>query len=179
MGVTLTSLDPKKATHDVKVTSTRPGVKVRARNRYAPMSVDAAARNRTEMALITPDATGDFPVSVQIGASTKAEIIGRRLSAFTVRFPISALTFKDEGGARKATVDITLSAVEDDGAKSAVAPSRVPIEIPAASWERAQADGFAYTGELKSRTGNFRFVATVRDLPSGGTGIASVSVRIE
>jgi VWFA-related protein len=179
VGVTLTSLDPKKATHDVKVTSTRPGIKIRSRRRYAPLSADGAARNRAEMALITPDATGEFPIAVQIGASKKAGISGRRLSAFTIRFPISALTFKDEGGARKAMVDVTLSAVEDNGAKSAVAPSRVPIEIPAASWERAQAEGFAYTGEMKSRTGNFRFVATVRDLPSGRTGIASVSVRIE
>ncbi|HEX7579760.1 MAG TPA: VWA domain-containing protein [Thermoanaerobaculia bacterium] len=64
VGVTLTSLDPKKATHDVKVTSTRPGVKVRARKRYAPMSADGAARNRAEMALITPDATGEFPIAV-------------------------------------------------------------------------------------------------------------------
>ena len=178
VGVTLGSLDPKKATYDLKVTTTRPGVKLAARKSYAPMSADDASRARVEMALMNPDASGDFPISLQVGASSKGGAPGRRLSPFTVRFPIGALTFNEGGGFWKTTVEISIAAVEDNGARSGITASRVPISIPDASRERAEKDGLAYSGEMKSRTGNFRFVATVRDLASGRTGIASSSVRV-
>ncbi len=179
VGATLTSLDQKKSSHAVKITTTRPGVKLAFRKKYAPLSGDDAARDRMEMALVTPDVSGDFPVGLEIGASRKAGPPGRRLSPFTVRFPISALTFTEEGDVKKATAEVAIAAVEDNGAKSTIVPNRVPIAIPRSSWDTAMKEGYVYTGEVKSRSGNFRFVAMVRDVPTGRSGIASASVRID
>ena len=43
IGVTLTALDPKKADHAVRVTSSRPGVTLRARRAYGAKTADASA----------------------------------------------------------------------------------------------------------------------------------------
>ena len=67
IGVTLTTLDPKKTDHAVRVTSTRSGVTLRARRAYGAKTADASARDRMELALLTPDASGEFPVALAIG----------------------------------------------------------------------------------------------------------------
>jgi hypothetical protein len=36
-----------------------------------------------------------------------------------------------------------------------------------------------YTGEVKARKGNMRFVATVRDVATNRIGVGSASVRVE
>lgn len=179
VGVTLAALDPKKALISVKVATTRPGVALRVRNSWGAKSADEAARDRMEMALVTPDATGDFPISLEVAPSQKGGGIGRRISPFVVRIPISALTFVESNGTRTATLDVSLAAVDDGGAKSDVATARVPVAVPVARWEEAVKSGFTYRGEMKGRKGNVRFVATVRDLASDRIGVASASVRIE
>lgn len=179
VGVTLTTLDPKKTDHAVRVTSTRPGVTLRARRAYGAKTADASARDRMELALVTPDAGGEFPVALAIGPAKKGGGIGRRIAPFKVSVPLSAFTFLDEGGRKKALVDVTLAAVEDTGARSDVVPDRKTILVDAAALAKAEREPFVYTGEVKSRKGNMRFVATVRDVATNRIGVASVSVRVE
>jgi VWFA-related protein len=180
VGVTLTALDPKRTDHAVKVTSTRPGVTLRARRSYGAKTSDEGARDRMELALVTPDAAGEFPVSLTIGTPKKGAGIGRRLSPFSVRVPMSSFTFLDEGGRKKAVVDVTLAAVEDNGARSdLVVPDRKTILMDAADLAKAGREPFVYTGEVKSRKGNMRFVATVRDVATNRIGVGTVSVRVE
>jgi len=179
IGVTLTALDPKRADHAVRVTSTRPGVTLRARRAYGAKTADASALDRMELALVTPDASGEFPVALAIGPAKKGGGIGRRIAPFTVSVPLSAFTFLDEGGRKKAVVDVALAAVEDSGARSNPVPDRQTILVDAAALAKAQREPFVYTGEVKARKGNMRFVVTVRDVATNRIGVGSASVRVE
>lgn len=179
VGVTLGALDPSRKTFSVKVSCTREGVTVKARRSYGVKSSDDAARDRMEMALLTPDARGDFDVELEIGPAEKKGGIGRRVSPFAIRIPVTGLTFAEKDGLRRADVEVSLAAVEDNGAKSTLGASRFSIDIPTGRWDEAVRQGFTYRGEMKSRTGNQRFVATVRDLGSDRVAIAARPVRIE
>ena len=179
VGVTLTALDPKKTDHAVRVTTTRPGVTLRTRRSYGAKTSDEGARDRMEFALLTPEAAGEFPVALTIGTSKKGAGIGRRLAPFSVSVPVSSFTFLDEGTKKKAVVDVMLAAVEDNGARSDLVPDRKTILVDAATLAKRPDEPFVYTGEVKSRKGNMRFVATVRDVATNRIGVGSASVRIE
>ena len=90
LGVTLSNLDPKKKDHAIDVRTTRPGVKLEARRSWSARTAEDAARSRMEMALVTPDAAGEFPVLIQTGPPTKKDAgIGRRLVPVEVKIPLS------------------------------------------------------------------------------------------
>ncbi len=78
-----------------------------------------------------------------------------------------------------AVVEVTIAAVEDNGARSTIRPERTTLSIPAANWEKAKAEPFVYRGQLKTGKGNLRFVAGVRDVASGRMGLGSTDVRVE
>ena len=179
IGVTLTALDPKKTDHAVRVTSARPGVTLRARRAYGAKTADESASDRLELALVTPGASGEFPVALAIGPEKKGGGIGHRIAPFKVSVPLSVFTFLDEGGRRKAVVEVTLAAVEDSGARSNAVPDRQTILMDAATFAKAEHEPFVYTGEVKARKGNMRFVATVRDVATNRIGVGSASVRVE
>lgn len=179
VGVTLAALDAKKAVHDVRVTTTRSGVALRTRRGFAPLTGAQAARARLEMALITPDTAGDFAVGLATDAPQKGGGMGRRLVPFAVSVPLSSFTFLDEGGKKKAVVEVALAAVEDTGARSEPVTDRKEIVLPAESFAAAGREQFVYRGSFKSRTGNLRFVATVRDVATNRVGVGSASVRVE
>jgi VWFA-related protein len=179
VGVTLASLDPKKTLHDVKVTTTRPGVTIRSRRGFAPLTAAQAARDRLEMALVTPDAGGDFAVGVVTDVPKKSGM-GRRLVPFAVVVPVSSLTFLDEAGKKKAVVEIGLAAVDDTGARSNPVVAKQEFSVtPESLAAAAGKEPFVYRGEFKTRTGNMRFVATVRDVATNRVGVGSASVRVE
>jgi VWFA-related protein len=177
LGVTLSSL-PKKEEHRVEVTTRRPGVVVRTRRSFVPKAAGQAVLDRTEMALVTPDVQGDFPVEVVVGPAKSAGS-GRRLSPFEVRVPVSALSFRDVAGRKEAEIDFSFAAVEDNGDRSTPVVQRRRISIDPAAWNPEKSPFYALTGEAKSRTGNQRFVAAVRDVTTNRIGIGSASVRIE
>lgn len=177
LGVTLSSL-PKKDSYGIGVSVTRPGVKVRTRSRFVPMNVERAARNRIELALVTPEGRGDFDVDVAVGA-TKSGGIGRRLSTLEAKIPLSALTFQDAGGRREAVIEVAVGAVEDTGARSDISTRRQTISLDTATWEKDRGRFFLFATEVKSRTGNHRFVVTVKDVATNRIGLGSANVRVE
>jgi len=179
VGVTLASLDPRKTLHDVNVTTTRPGVSLRTRRSFAPLTASQAARNRLEMALITPGASGDFAVALLTDAPKKGGGIGRRLVPYEVQVPVSSLTFIDDNGKKKAVVEIGLAAVEDTGARSTPVTEKEEIVVTPESLAAAAKTPFVYHGTFKTRTGNMRFVATIRDVATNRVGVGSASVRVE
>src|SRR5512140_433824 len=178
VGVTLASLDAKKPVHDVRLRTTRPGVTLRTRRGFAPLTAAQAARDRLEMALITPDAAGDFAVAIRTDAPKKSGL-GRRLVPFAVVVPVSSLTFLDDGGRKKARIEIGLAAVEDSGARSVPVVEKQEIVVTPEALAAAAKEPYVYRGEFKSRTGNMRFVATVRDVATNRVGMGSTSVRVE
>ena len=180
LGVTLSNLDPKKKEHSVEVTTTRPGVKLRTRRSYGARTADDAARDRMEMALMTPDARGEFPVTLQTGVPTKKDAgMGRRLVPLEVKIPLSELTFLEEAGKKKAVIEVMLAAVEDTGARSDPEPLRETILLEPDALAKKPDAVWIVARPAKSRTGNMRFVATVRDIATNRIGVASASIRVE
>ncbi len=177
LGVTLSNL-PKKEAYSIKVSVTRPGVTVRSRSALVPTSAGKAAANRMELALMTPEARGDFDLDVSAGAA-KSGGIGRRLVPLEVKIPLSALTYRDVAGRKEAVVDVTVAAVEDSGARSEPVTKRQVISLDPARWEADKGRYFLFVADLKSRTGNHRFVVTARDLTTNRMGLGSASVRVE
>jgi VWFA-related protein len=178
VGVTLSGL-PGTRTRKVEVRSTRPGVVVKARTGFAAKTADDAAVDRVEMALLNPDAAGDFPAALRLGRPENTGGVGRRTAPYEVTCPMAELTFRDEGDSKVAIVEVTIAAAEDTGARSAIKPERRRLTIPAAEWEKARVEAFVYRGELKTGKGNLRFVASVRDVASGRMALASTAVRVE
>lgn len=178
VGVTLAGL-PGTGARKVEVRSTRPGVVVKARTGFGAKTADDAAVDRVEMALLNPAAAGDFPATVRIGRPESKGGVGRRTAPYEVTCAMSELTFRDEGDSKVAIVEVTIAAVEDTGARSAIKPERRRLTIPNAEWEKARVEAFVYRGELKTGKGNLRFVASVRDVASGRTALASTAVRVE
>ncbi|HQR44870.1 MAG TPA: VWA domain-containing protein [Thermoanaerobaculia bacterium] len=177
IGVTLSNL-PKKEQHAIKVSVSRPGVTVRTRSNFVPRTAEKANINRMELALLTPDAKGDFDVAVSVGLAQSAGI-GRRQSPLEVRIPLSALTFKEAGGRQEAAVDITVAAVEDNGARSDVTTVRRTISLDPARWEKDKDRFYLFSTDAMSRPGNLRFVVSVKDMTTNRTGLGSANVRIE
>jgi hypothetical protein len=92
---------------------------------------------------------------------------------------MSELTFREEAGVMKAVVEVTLSAVEDTGARSSIKPEKSTLSIPVAEWEKVRDQAFVHRGQLKTGKGNMRFVAAVRDVASGRMALASADLRVE
>ncbi len=179
VGTTLENVDPAGKSFSVKVTSTRPDVTLKTRQKTSIRTADDAARNRMDMALITPAAQGDFPVTLETGIPKKGGGVGRRLIPFTVKARFDDITFIQQGDQKNANIVIAVGAIQDTGAKSEISPTAVPISIPVASFEKVASGAFVYNGELKSGTGNIRFVASIRDVASGRMGIGSAAVKVE
>lgn len=178
VGVTLAGV-PGTGPRKVEVRTTRPGVTVRARTGFEAKTADEAAVDRVEMALQNPGASGDFAATLRIGELEKKGGIGRRTAPWNVSVPMSELTFREEAGFMKAVVEVTLSAVEDTGARSSIKPEKSTLSIPVAEWEKVRGQAYVHSGQLKAGKGNMRFVAAVRDVASGRMALASTDLRVE
>lgn len=178
VGVTLAGV-PGTGPRKVEVRTTRPGVIVRARTGFEAKTADDAAVDRVEMALQNPGAGGDFAATLRIGELEKKGGIGRRTAPWSVSVPMSELTFRQEAGSMKAVVEVTLSAVEDTGARSSIRPEKSTVSIPLAEWEKFRGQAYVHSGQLKAGKGNMRFVAAVRDVASGRMALASTDLRVE
>lgn len=179
VGITLRNLDPKKTEHDVSLTTTRPGVVLRSRRRVAPTTPDQAARDRMEMALLVPDAPGDFPATLTLGSPKKGGGLGHRLVSYDVSVPVSSLTFREREGKKAADIDVSIAAVSDTGERSPITTNRLKAVLEPGRDGATGPDSWHLTGELKAGTGNFRFVATVRDLATDRIAVGSAAVRVE
>lgn len=178
VGVTLAGV-PGTGPRKIEVRTTRPGVTVRARTGFEAKTADEAAVDRVEMALQNPGASGDFAATLRIGELEKKGGIGRRTAPWNVSVPMSELTFREEAGFMKAVVEVTLSAVEDTGARSSIKPEKSTLSIPVAQWEKVRGQAYVHSGQVKTGKGNMRFVAAVRDVASGRMALASTDLRVE
>jgi VWFA-related protein len=174
IGVTLSKL-PGSGHQSVRVDVNRPGVTVRARRGYAPSNEADRARDRIQAALRTNFSSTEIPLKLTTEPATRKG----KLYEFgiSVVFPAAALTFETAGGARRASADVSIAAMDDNGRMSETSTDQTLFTLPEGANERNSA--LQHKTTLRTRKGNHRIVVTVRDKASGRMGTARTDIRIE
>jgi VWFA-related protein len=172
VGVNLSKL-PSAAYQKVEVAVNRPGVSVRYRRGYATKSEDERARDVARAALKTNVAYSSFPVKLQVGPSAKTK--KQYEQPITVLLPPSALTFLPEGDGQKASAEIYVGVVDENGRTSDIGREEAVFTQP----KQGSPDALAYPITLQMRKGNARVVVNVRDKATGKMGTAKADIRVE
>jgi VWFA-related protein len=173
VGVNLSSLPAAGVYQKIEIAVNRPGVTARYRRGYATKSDDERARDVARAALKTNVAYSSFPVRLQVGPSSKAK--KQYEQPITVLLPPSALTFLPEGGGAKASAEIYVGVVDENGRTSDIGREEAVFTQPA----QGSPDALAYPITLQMRKGNSRVVVNVRDKASGKMGTAKADIRVE
>jgi VWFA-related protein len=174
IGVTLTKL-PASGHQAVRVDANRPGLTVRSRRGYTPLNEADRERDRVQAALRTNVSSTDIPLTLRTEPPTRT---GKRYRfAISVIFPASGLTFAPAGNGRRATADVSLAAMDDNGRMSETSKDQMMFTLPEGANEANSM--LQYKTNLETRKGNHRIVVSVRDRTTGRTGTAKADIRIE
>lgn len=174
VGVTLPEALPEGKVLSVDVSCTRPGVTLRTRASVGARSDAEAARDLAESALLAPPPPSAFTVRLELGAPRADGVLSRRrVTPWRLFVPGGELSFSPDGDLRTAVVEVAFAAVDESGGRSEVAPERFDVSVPAARLAETAGRDVPLSGLLRTRTGRHRIVATVRDVASGRTAVAS------
>jgi VWFA-related protein len=174
IGVTLSKL-PGSGNQPVRVEVERPGVTVRTRRSYAALSEADRSRDRIQSALRTNLTATDIPLTIKTEPPTRK---GKRYQfAISVVFPASGLSFTPAASGRRATADVSLTAMDDNGRMSETSKEQMMFTLPAGANESNAM--LQYKTNLETRKGNHRIVVSVRDTATGKTGTAKTDIRVE
>jgi VWFA-related protein len=174
IGVTLSKL-PGSGHQAVRVDVRRPGVTVRARRGYTPLSEADRVRDRVQAALRTNFSSTDIPLTLKTEPATRKGNLYQ--FGISVTFPAAGLTFGLVDGGRRARADISIAAIDDSGRMSEPSRDETMFTLPEGANEGNAA--LQYKTMLRTRKGNHRIVVTVRDRANGRIGTAKADVRIE
>ncbi|HVE65053.1 MAG TPA: hypothetical protein VNC59_00615, partial [Thermoanaerobaculia bacterium] len=173
IGVTLSRL-PSAAYQNVRVEVNRPGAVVRTRRGYAAMSEADRARDRAQATLTTNLRYSAVPVSIRMGKPVRKG--GRYTVPLSVTIPPSGLTFLPDGTGRRATADVYIAAMDEQGRMSEITREDATFALRAGQEETIP---LVHAATLLTRKGNHRIVVNVRDKVTGRMGTAKADVRIE
>jgi VWFA-related protein len=174
VGVTLPEALPAGKVLRVAVACTRPGVTLKTRTSVGARSDAEAARDLAESALLSPSAASAFVVGFELGAPrAEGAFSRRRVTPWRLFVPAGELTFSPDGDLRTAVVEVTIAAVDEAGGRSELAPERQTVSVPVARLAEAAGREVPLSGLVRTRPGRHRIVATVRDVASGRTAVAS------
>jgi VWFA-related protein len=112
--------------HDLKVEVRRPGLRVRSRSSFVPLSRQARVAMELESALMTGHAEGMGALGVSVGELRKVGMRGAELPV-TVRVPAEKLTLVPQSGRYVGRLELRIGTLDDDGDRSDVPV--LPIEI--------------------------------------------------
>jgi VWFA-related protein len=173
IGVTLSKL-PSAGYQKVRVEVNRPGVLVRTRTGYAAMTEADRARDRVQATLKTNLRYSGIPVAMRTGKAGRKG--GRYTVPLSVTIPASGLTFLPEGNIRRASADVYIAAMDDQGRMSEISREDATFTLPEG---KDDATPLVYSATLTTRKGNHRIVVNVRDKVTGKMGTAKADLRIE
>lgn len=174
IGVTLAKI-PASGHQAVRVEVNRPGSTVRARRGYTAQTETDRERDRVQAALRTNFSATDIPLTLKTEPPARD---GKRYRfAISVVFPASGLTFSAAAGGRRATADVSLAAMDDNGRMSETSKDQMMFTLPEGANESNAM--LQYKTNLETRKGNHRIVVSVRDKATGRTGTATADIRVE
>lgn len=173
IGVTLSKLPA--GYQKVSVDVNRAGTTVRSRRGYAARTEAERARDRVQATLKTNLSYTGVPLTLRSAPPTKK---GSRYSLpIQVTIPAAALTFVPDGGARRATAEVYIGAIDDSGRMSDIAREETTFTL--SEGQDAAATPVVYSAILQTRKGNHRIVVNIRDKASGRMGTAKADIRVE
>ncbi len=159
----------------VEVTVNRPGVTVRSRKGWAPMSEPQTIETRALATMQTDLSYSAIPAKIETAPATPDKKYF--LLPVTVLVPAESLTFVPQGDKETARAEFYIGSVDEKGNMSDVSRQETTFEIPAG---KAKAGTFVrYAAQLQTKKGNYRIVVNVRDAQSGKMGTARSNVHIE
>ena len=174
LGVTLSKLG-LTGYQDVNVTVNRPGVTVRARKGFEPLSESQKVGNRARATMETGLSYNAIPATIQTAPATQDKKY--YILPITVSVPAEALTFVPDGDKEIARVEFYIGSTDDKGGMSDLNRQETTFQIPAG---KPKADALLrYSAQLQTKKGNYRIVVNVRDSASGKMGTARANVRVE
>lgn len=158
--------------HDIRVETTRPGLKVRSREGFRDMSRSAETDMALESALLFGDAPAAGSLAVTLGAAVPA---GRRTVEVPLRIaiPVDAVTFVPIDGKFVAKLELRLGALDVSDRKSDI--PTVPLEVTLRSAPPAGAV-IPYETTIKLRNERQTLVVSLHDPLSGHTLTARLEV---
>jgi len=174
LGVTLSKLG-LTGYQDVKVTVNRPGVTVRARKGFEPLSDSQKVANRARATMETDLSYNAIPATIQTAPATQDKKY--YILPITVSVSAEALTFVPDGDKEIARAEFYIGSTDDKGGMSDLNRQETTFQIPAG---KPKGDALLrYSAQLQTKKGNYRIVVNVRDSASGKMGTARANVRVE
>jgi VWFA-related protein len=174
LGVTLSSLGAT-GYQKVEVTVNRPGMTVRSRKGFEPLSETQRVENRARATMETDLSYNGIAAKLETAPATPDKKY--YMLPLTVLVPADSLTFVPEGDKESARAEFYIGSVDEKGNTSDLNRQQTTFQIPAG---KPKADALLrYTAQLQTRKGNLRIVVNVRDVASGKMGTVRANVHIE
>lgn len=174
LGVTLSKLGITSY-QKVDVTVNRPGLTVRSRKGWAPMSESQTIETRALATMETDLSYNAIPAKLETAPATPDKKYF--LLPLTVLVPADSLTFVPQGEKESARAEFYIGSVDEKGNTSPVNRQETTFDIPAG---KPKAGTYVrYAAQLQTKKGNYRIVVNVRDTQSGKMGTVRANVHIE
>lgn len=174
LGITLSKLGIT-GYQKVDVTVNRPGLTVRSRKGWAPMTESQKIETRALATMETDLSYKAIPAKIETAPATPDK--KAYLLPITVLVPADALTFVPQGDKESARAEFYIGAIDDRGNTSPMNRQETTFEIPSG---KPKAGAFVrYAAQLQTKKGNYRIVVNVRDAQSGKMGTARTNVHVE
>ncbi|HTR03911.1 MAG TPA: VWA domain-containing protein [Thermoanaerobaculia bacterium] len=174
LGVTLSKLG-LTGYQKVDVTVNRPGVTVRARKGFEPLSEAQRVQTRALATMETDLSYNAIAAKIEMGPATLDKKY--YVLPITVLIPADSLTFVPQGDKEVANAEFYIGSVDDKGNTSDLSRQTTSFSIP--SGKPKAGAMLRYTAQLQTKKGNYRIVVNVRDAASGRMGTVRSNVHVE
>ncbi len=175
--------------HKVKITSTRPGVKLRYLDRYRSKNSDQLMADRTMAALYLDDATNPLDVRLELGEPTEAKAEGKRkgkkkkqaasyVVPVVVQLPLANLSLVPQDAAHTGNLSLFLIIQDETGRTSPPIKIAVPVKIPHEKLVPAMNQLVGYKTKVRMRSGEQKIALGVRDDVSQIASTLNLNVNI-
>lgn len=153
-------------------------IDLRYRENYRDKSVETKMADSTLATLQFKLETNTQDVRLEIGDGERREDGRHYLVPIKVRIPLKELVLVPQEETLEGRVRLFIAAMDDEGAKSNVQETSVPISIPAAQYDPAAEQTYVHALELLMRRGSHEVAVGVRDDLSAETSFVRRQVYV-